>query len=141
MYVFGDCKRFLRIHRMFTVMQSTFIPNCLRQWNFGLHVSGYCIPYQLQSRFLTIHCKAGFVKVKKCLRQQLKLWQALKISFYYNISVFQCFHIFHITYYHECNLECNGIFKNTEIKTCTLLEFIEAIDQSVSMDVKLSGCL
>ena len=21
---------------MFTVMQSTFIPNCLRQWNFGL---------------------------------------------------------------------------------------------------------
>jgi hypothetical protein len=80
-------------------------------------------------------------KGQKCLRQQLKLWQALKISFYYNISVFQCFHIFHITYYHECNLECNGIFKNTEIKTCTLLEFIEAIDQSVSMDVKLSGCL
>lgn len=49
---------------MFTVMQSTFITNCLRQQNFDLHVSGYCIPYQLQSRFLTIHCKAGFVKVK-----------------------------------------------------------------------------
>ena len=59
----------------------------------------------------------------------------------YNTSVFQCFHIFHVTYYHECDLECNGIFKNAEIKTCTLLEFIEAVDQSVSVDVKLSGCL
>ena len=26
-------------------------------------------------------------------------------------------------------------------ETSTLLEFIEAVDQSVSMDVKLSGCL
>lgn len=135
MYVFGDCKRFLRIHRMFTVMQSTFITNCLRQQNFDLHVSGYCIPYQLQSRFLTIHCKAGFVKVKMPAAAIKAVAGIENFPSIYNTSIFQCFHIFHVTYYHECNLECNGIFKNAEIKTCTLLEFIEAIDQSVSMDV------
>ena len=54
------------------------------------------------------------------------------------LIVFNEIHIFH---YHQRDLKRNRIFKHTQIQPGALLQLIQTVDQGVSVDIKLSGCL
>ena len=62
-------------------------------------------------------------------------------AFGIRLLVFQSLHIFHIAYNHQRNLKCDGILEYAKIQSGTLLEFIQTIYQSITMNIKLSGCL
>ena len=47
----------------------------------------------------------------------------------------------YIIYYHCSDLKGHGVFKNTEIKACTLLYLLQAIDQCVAVHVELARSL
>ena len=44
----------------------------------------------------------------------------------------------HILGNHEGNLKGNGILKDTQIKTGALLQFIQTVNQGISVDIQLS---
>ena len=46
--------------------------------------------------------------------------------------------IIHIVCNHECNLKCQSIIKGSYIKTCGLLQFLDSVNESVSVYEKLS---
>ena len=50
-------------------------------------------------------------------------------------------YIIHVFNYHQCHLECNGIFKGTKIEVCHLLDLVKPVYKGISMDVQLSRCL
>ena len=50
-------------------------------------------------------------------------------------------HILHIFYNHQCNLKCDCILEYSQIQSCALLKFIQAVYQCISMNIQLSGCL
>ena len=47
----------------------------------------------------------------------------------------------YIIYYHCSDLKGHGVFKNTEIKACTRLYLLQAIDQCVAVHVELARSL
>lgn len=47
-------------------------------------------------------------------------------------------HVFHILDDHESDPECDRVLENTQIQACALLELVETIDQSVSVNEKLA---
>ena len=51
------------------------------------------------------------------------------------------FHVIHITHNHQCNLKCDGILKHPKIQSGTLLEFIQAVYQCISVNVQLTRSL
>ena len=55
--------------------------------------------------------------------------------------VVKTFHVLHILGNHEGNLEGNGIFKDTQIKTGALLQLVQTVNQCISVDIQLSGSL
>ena len=63
------------------------------------------------------------------------------MDFSYLALILQGFHILHISYNHECDLEGNRVFKHTKIQSCTLLKLVQTINQCISVNIKLSGCL
>ena len=57
------------------------------------------------------------------------------------ILIFKRFHVLHITHNHQCNLKCDGILKHPKIQSGTLLEFIQAVYQCISVNVQLTRSL
>ena len=54
--------------------------------------------------------------------------------------IIQCFHILHIFYHHQRDLEGNGIFKDPEIQTGALLQLIQTVNQRIAVNIQLPGC-
>ena len=48
--------------------------------------------------------------------------------------------VFHITHHHQRDLEGQRIVKIAKIKSCTLLNLLNAIDQRVAVYKQLPGC-
>ena len=57
------------------------------------------------------------------------------------VLIIQRLHVLHVFDYHQCDLECDRIFKYTQIQSGTLLQLIQAVYQCISVDIQLSGCL
>lgn len=53
-------------------------------------------------------------------------------------SEIKLFHVFHIFDHHQRDLESNGILKNAQIETGALLQLVQPVHQSVSVDKKLT---
>ena len=63
------------------------------------------------------------------------------MDFSYLALILQGFHILHVPYNHKCNLEGDCIFEYTKIQSGTLLKLVQTINQCISVDIELSGCL
>ena len=53
--------------------------------------------------------------------------------------IIQSLHILHVLHYHQRNLECDGVLKHADIKTCGLLKFVQPVYQRISVNIELSG--
>lgn len=55
------------------------------------------------------------------------------------ILIFKKFHVLHVLYNHECDLECNRILKYAQIQPGRLLKLIQTIYQRISVDKQLTA--
>ena len=62
-------------------------------------------------------------------------------GFTVSISILKRFHIFHVTNYHERDLEGNRIFKYSQVQSGALLQLIQSVYKCISVNEELSGCL
>lgn len=54
------------------------------------------------------------------------------------LSIIERFHVLHVLNDHKGDLECDRIFKNPQIQTCTLLKLIQTVYQCISVNVQLT---
>lgn len=85
-------------------------------------------------RFISLGPGALYRSIKAFLRKQ-----ACTLCFYTSVqcllvSILKRLHILHISYYHQGDLEGNCILKYTKVKSCALLQLIQTVYKSISMD-------